>query len=529
MNSNHLLIWMVGIASCATFIASYVTRQRTWLLASLIIIVAMTGAVLLLPDYAGFVGTGLWLLLIAFPQWTLRRLSVQMLRQEYSRARRTSKRLEYLLPLHRWGDQTRFIEGLERAQAGELEKAESIFEDLCSEKSALSETARLQRLRLAHEWSVIAEELERGDASRIDLNSAALYLRALGETRRVESLVDAYSVLWSRIEDAYVPEILRHTCRMILFAFTGDTASVRAILGESLRHYPREITEFWTATAEHAAGRVDSARRTFERLATSSDALARSAAQYRLESPPTSHVDSILGADQVGVLERVRARFSEEQRYGLPSTRARQRARGTKTLLVANVVLYALEIALGGSTDNEVLFRLGALHPEAVFDGEYWRLISAAFLHAGPLHIVGNMLALYLLGPFVELSLGRTRFFVFYFATILASMGFCLWYMHTVADSPSLLVGASGAIMGLVGASAVLLRRGWKEERSRIARRRLVLFAIVIVLQLTFDYVTPQVSIQAHASGLVFGVLAALFFVRFSRRTSTPDSRDSAR
>ena len=84
-----------------------------------------------------------------------------------------------------------------------------------------------------------------------------------------------------------------------------------------------------------------------------------------------------------------------------------------------------------------------------------------------------------------------------------AVLGFIRWgWMRE-----EVLVGASGAIMGLVGATGALLALGWRRERSRLAVRRLRGIVLVVVLQTAFDLTTPQVSFAAHAAGLLIGFL----------------------
>ncbi len=73
-----------------------------------------------------------------------------------------------------------------------------------------------------------------------------------------------------------------------------------------------------------------------------------------------------------------------------------------------------------------------------------------------------------------------------------------------------LTVGASGSIMGLVGATAALMLRGWLREKALTARRRLVAILLIIAMQTVFDSVVPQVSMTAHLSGALVGFIATL-------------------
>ena len=123
----------------------------------------------------------------------------------------------------------------------------------------------------------------------------------------------------------------------------------------------------------------------------------------------------------------------------------------TKALLVAIGAMFVLEVVTGGpralleGPSGQRLFELGALQPLAIASGQYWRLFSAMFLHAGILHIGFNAYALYLFGSMIESNLGKTRFALIYFVTgFLASAT-----SYAFGPVGSIAVGASGAIFGI--------------------------------------------------------------------------------
>lgn len=173
------------------------------------------------------------------------------------------------------------------------------------------------------------------------------------------------------------------------------------------------------------------------------------------------------------------------------------------TFMIANVVMFAAEMLLGGSMNPETLHRLGALEPAAVrANGEYWRLLTALFLHYGPLHLVFNLYALWIIGPGLERAIGGLRFALCYLlAGIGSSAGVVLLrsVRWTTVDE---LVGASGCVMGIVGAWAGLLLR---HRDAPLAGQRLQNIFVIVAIQTAFDLSTPQVSMAAHLSGLVCG------------------------
>jgi membrane associated rhomboid family serine protease len=151
---------------------------------------------------------------------------------------------------------------------------------------------------------------------------------------------------------------------------------------------------------------------------------------------------------------------------------------------------------IGGST----LLTEGALSRLAIADGEYWRLITAGFLHAGFFHLLFNMFSLYILGSLLEPAIGRVRFALIYFVSLLAgSFGALL-----VESNPTALtVGASGAIFGLMSAAVIVMRnRGISPWESGLG--------LWIGLNLLLTFTIPNISIGGHIGGLIGGALAAL-------------------
>jgi membrane associated rhomboid family serine protease len=174
----------------------------------------------------------------------------------------------------------------------------------------------------------------------------------------------------------------------------------------------------------------------------------------------------------------------------------------TYALIVLNVIVTLAELvggttASGSSLGGGSLIDNGALSRPTVADGELWRLVTAGFLHAGLAHLLFNMLALYVLGTMLEPAVGRLRFGVIYFVSLLAGS-----FGALLATKAGNTVGASGAIFGLMGAAVVVLRnRGVSPMQSGLG------FWIGLNLLITFS--VPGISIGGHVGGLIGGALAA--------------------
>lgn len=167
----------------------------------------------------------------------------------------------------------------------------------------------------------------------------------------------------------------------------------------------------------------------------------------------------------------------------------------TYVLIALNVVVFILQ-----STSQD-LERRFSLWPPAVADGEFYRLVTSAFLHYGVTHILFNMWALYVIGPPLEAWLGRLRYASLYALSALG--GSVLVYLLSPLNSAT--AGASGAVFGLFGATFVVAKRLRMDVRWVTA-----LIAINLVFTLVYPMISSQsISWQGHLGGLVSGALIA--------------------
>lgn len=177
-------------------------------------------------------------------------------------------------------------------------------------------------------------------------------------------------------------------------------------------------------------------------------------------------------------------------------------------LILVNILVFLFEMSAGDWNDPEVLHRIGALEPYAVVvQREYWRLFTALFLHGGFLHLGFNLFALYILGPPLERAVGTLRFAVCYLVSGLASSAGVVAFTVMGLVQVAQVIGASGCIMGIVGAWAGFLLR---HHHAPLARQRLANIALIVAIQIAFDLSTPQISMAAHLCGLIAGFFLGL-------------------
>lgn len=175
----------------------------------------------------------------------------------------------------------------------------------------------------------------------------------------------------------------------------------------------------------------------------------------------------------------------------------------TPTLIAGNLAAFVWTVVQARDlfgNNQSALFRSWALMPSLVADGEWWRLLTSGFLHFGPLHILSNMYALWVLGREMETVLGRGRFLAIYMIGLIGgSAGVMLF-----SAPDSRVAGASTAVFGLMGGLAIVLRR-LKVPMGQVVG--------LIVVNLVITFVLPFISVAGHLGGLVVGAAATAALV----------------
>jgi membrane associated rhomboid family serine protease len=181
----------------------------------------------------------------------------------------------------------------------------------------------------------------------------------------------------------------------------------------------------------------------------------------------------------------------------------------TYAIIAVNVLVFVAQIATGAggfdSTSGSV-FRDGALFGPYVAAGDWWRIVTAGFMHAGFLHIAFNMYFVYFLGTLMEPAIGRLRFGVLYAVSLLGgSLGALLLDFYSPA------VGASGAAFGLLVGGILLMRsRGIDPMNSGLV--------LTLVLNLAITFIIPGISIGAHIGGIIAGGIGAVLLFEVGER-----------
>ncbi|MFL6520121.1 MAG: rhomboid family intramembrane serine protease [Chthoniobacterales bacterium] len=501
---NHILLF-IACLSPLVMLAQTLRRgglYRPWRLASFAVLLVTGAAWLVNPNTAGFVGGGAWVALLLLPSVGLRKVSELASQQRYAAARRLSQPLRLLHPSAALRLQEELFRGLELARGGNFSAALAILGPLRNNQTNVGRQATAQSFRLRGEWNQLVGWVRNEVPAAIRRNDFALmpvYLRALGESGMRDELVLEFGSMLAATSPSHQPAWSYHADMRTVLAFCGR---LRANADHvPLRALPHDLREFWIGTDEFSAGEISAARLRLEKLRTmTSDQLLRSEIAQRLDAAEML-AKTPLSAPAVALLQR-----SEQSERPPPS------AFGSDTritvavaiFIALNLVMFLAEVKFGGSTNPRTLDRLGAMDPGAIRNGgQYWRMLTSLFLHYGPLHLLFNLYALFIIGPGLERIIGSIRFAFYY---LLAGLGSSIGVFLL---RPEQLVGASGCVMGIVGVWAGFL---FRHRHEPFAGRRLKNIVLIVAIQTAFDLSTPHISMTAHLSGLATGVVLGVLF-----------------
>lgn len=558
MTINQLLLWLSWI-SAILFILRVLKdpqRQPGWLLSAVGVLMMAVAAFILYPQICGWIGFGLWLLVIVTPTIAAQHASTAIQSERYGRAAVWSRIAAILHPFDDWPERARIWAIVAAADRVGVEVTRDRLQAYCRADTLIGRLvigltaaiqadwtglltwlkAHTQAHTQAHTPSQPSGVTKPSDTEQ-DINVIMLYLQALGETGQVDRLVAECDRLASRLEASTIRPRTYRTW-LFVFAYTGDLKAVDALIASRLLDLPKAACDRWRAIAraqvslarDRVALPLLTERPLRLRIFTRLDHSFRQLFRLPRSSPPappsleplSPAPETPLTPETSELLLKIERRFLEEVRYGFH--RPLYFPLVTSLAIALNCLVFALELILGGSQNAFVLYALGAVVPAAVLEnGQTWRLLAGTFLHFGWLHLMTNMLGLFVLGQLAERWLGTLRYTLVYLASGVGSMGLVVM---TVAlgldDDLRFVVGASGAVMGIFGAIGAILWRGYQRDHALTARYNLQTVAILFVLQSGFDILNPQVCATCHLSGAAIGFGVAWLVAPIGMRLRQP-------
>jgi len=182
----------------------------------------------------------------------------------------------------------------------------------------------------------------------------------------------------------------------------------------------------------------------------------------------------------------------------------------TNILIILNLIMFIISALMSNNfmdINSRTLLILGGKYGPLIDAGQYYRLITCAFLHGGIVHLGCNMYSLYAIGPQIEQIYGKVKYIIIYLLSAIGSA-----YLSYILSPKTLSIGASGAIFGLLGALLVFLI----QERGRIRRGAIGNIVSVIIINLFIGLSLSNIDNYGHIGGLIVGFLIS--FILYKRR-----------
>lgn len=508
MSLNTIVIQLVCI-SCGLMLLRARSIPKGWVAISGFILLVVGAMLLLLPAQTAWVSGSLWFILYLLPLLGFARVNALVRQERYRQARKAASLFRWLHPMDGWMDYPGMLRALELGQQGKVDEAIQRLQRYQLDTSQMGRLATALLYYMGARWTDAIAWVENRLGEKIvftDVAVGTIYLRSLGETgdlNRLLQILERFEPLLEKVGDGFSLSVIK----MYALAFCGQVEPVQEAFKGTLSVMPESTQQYWLATAEMAAGHKAVARQQLLVLRDRADAVTQQEIDWRL-SQPLICPEKILNDPSRQTLIRLRVESGHDSNYNFRRILKGRTAYATYLLIGLNLLMFGLQLSQGGSDNSDSLYRLGAVIPEAVFAGEWWRLISANFMHINLTHLLMNMVGLYWLGRFVEAALGRLKFALVYAVSGIGSMLTVTSLAILVNAPPIAFIGASGAIMGLLGVTGAIFLRGWRREKARIAGKELRWIAILVAFQIIFDLMNPEVSLVGHLSGLGFGFIA---------------------
>ncbi|MCA8994211.1 MAG: rhomboid family intramembrane serine protease [Planctomycetaceae bacterium] len=525
MDLSHLLLWMIGANSLVLVLRSIVARRLNgWSVISIGMLIGLACSLYLSPGQTHlYVGIP-WVSLIFVPLLLNAATAWLVTHHYYRLGIALANVVAWLHPWDNMWQQPNLIRAVRHLYRGEQEKARAILDSLKSDDSPLSTLARMLSSRVDGDWDGIlawiraSHAIERlNDATLIDV-----YLQALGETGQHQLMLDEFErllILQKRVPDGFE----MNTMSMRLAAYCGEVDIAEKLLSGPLNRLANDTRQFWIATAYQGAGQIAAAEEILGRLTQSPDKqLARRAEMRRSEPLATFPLEAHTPASD-DIFHQMAETVGHESHFAVMSAPPSRRAPVTWLIILSLLIVFFFEIP-GGATNEENMVGMGALiAPFSYTPGEYHRYVFAAFLHFGSLHLMMNIFGLMWFGQRLERAWGSLAMLACYLFTAVVAMVLFepileLFTSFNPDEQAVVLVGASGGVMGLIGALLGHLILGAFVGSSPRVKRDLFGLGLIVILQTFFDVNSPEVSATVHLTGAALGFLFAMVYVPMTLR-----------
>jgi rhomboid protease GluP len=522
MDFTSIVVIQIAIFSCVMTLLPTSRSNSSIKIGAIAVLTILAMSWQLVPQQAAKIGTIAWIGLLLLPMMLMYRLESLVTSTKYLAASHLARWLRWLLPTDGMWNYHHLLRGIALAQTGQIQAADDIFAQYqTDDRTEIGRAATALLYRSTDRWheyiTWVKQRLTLLPLQRLHQREMTLvyYVRALAETG---NLPDCMLELTTLERNRQINLQQSNLLRMYILAYCGRIDPVTQLFRGLLSMYPAAIGEFWIATAELAAGKSEVARTQLANIREqTTDSCIQQDIIWRL-SKPLPDLTALTPTDWE-IVTQIEAIAKQEMKYGSQIPRDASTP-ATNLLIWINVLIFGAELGWQYQTGNREASFIpwGGLVAPLVLAGEWWRLVTANFLHLGGLHLGMNMFALLYLGKFVEYRLGTLRFTIAYLLAGIGSMAVITYVDTRWLTQPQITVGASGAIMGLLGAMGAIHLVNWRQGKVTSAARQFKVVLFSVGFQLVFDLTNGHTSIVGHFSGLTIGFLGGLILLLFGTR-----------
>jgi rhomboid protease GluP len=516
MDFTSIVLVQIAIFYCLGILLPTSRSNSSLKISAIFVLIVLSMSWYFMPDRMSKIGICAWVVLLIVPMSLMQRLESLVNKSQYLAASHLSKWLRWLMPTDGMWNYHHLLNGVAVAQTGQIDTAQAIFDRYQpDDKTEIGRSATALLYRATDRWyeyiNWVQQRLTRGQLQLDRGTTIVSYLRAFAEIGDLRQCIAEVA----RVDrDRQLNTQNLQTIELYILAYCGRVDAVTEICQSLLSGYPTDTHQFWINTAELAAGEIEVATAQLINLQDrTKDSCIQQDIAWRL-AQPLPDLTKLTPIDWETVAQ-IEAKLGQDARYGIQTTNAVTPV--TNLLIAINVLVFCAELFWQfKSGDRDFSFiPWGGLAAPSVIAGEWWRIITANFIHMGILHLGMNMLGLFYLGKFVEHRLGSYRYFFAYLLAGLGSMAFITYFDTRWVIQPQVTVGASGAIMGMLGAMGAIHLSGWRQTKVAAAGRQFQTVLFSIGFQLVFDITNGHTSIVGHFSGLTIGFLVGLLLLQF--------------
>lgn len=453
-------------------------------------------------DKSGSISTALFVILLVLPLLIQKKICEKILNQNFTEVDSSLILLKCVCPLFPAGEVRKFTRQL-ALEPDQLNNEELLEYTPTTIPSLI---AAIQIHFLKADWDVSGKWIQNFKERELEKVPwlTLLNIRVLCENDRIEEAVEFTSKVKQNQNQYFY--FIYHL--IYLSAYCGHTSLLKKIYQLPINDLKEKNRDFWMAVSLYNSEDTrEEGRIQLEEMSDSDDRrIALSSRRFLQNSELT---DKTRFRDSVSLLSK--ELFSNLEDYLGPVKRS---LTCTNSIFAVNLILYLL--TRPDANPNFVFEGVGQhmvlLMPESMEQNEWWRLLTTTFLHGGFLHFISNIMMLFVFGYMVEPFFKAAKFLFIYIGA--GIFGMILVTMAHQPGTQTVILGASGSTMALMGAYIAILLKQNSRSSVKLRKQQLIFLFIFILVQSRIDYISPQISFTAHISGLVFGLISAYIFYK---------------